>query len=257
MFERKLNTGQIKNEVVLWMVLGPILLIFLFLFGFAIILFAPIFAVYSLISILMFFRTLNSGYLVKSMLFFFLLMFVLFMFFNGFNFFAIVAAVISGILLVWLVALIVVRDHKWRTLQLFELAAMPVDDVEDGYSMRPMPAGKLNYTWDELLSFAGFVRRNLISVIHFQKDRIIFSLERNRSKLISFNSDYISDTWVSFEKNGNVSVHISKKDYMMFRDSYAFDQLCDSLSNTYIEFFKLHQEGKEHEILRKLDFIRV
>lgn len=256
-FEPKIDAHQLRSEAILWMVMGPFLLIFLFLFGFAVILFAPICLVYGTVSLLMFFRTLNTGYLIKGLMFLFLVLFFLLFFFSGFGMFTIIAGIISSVLLVWLLVLIGIRDHKWRNMELLELAAMPVNDLAEGYSMRPMPTGKLSYQWKDLIRFTAFIRRNLISVPYFDKDKVIFSLNRSRFKLITFSSDYINDSWVSFDREGNISVHISKQDYELFRDSYAFDQLCNSLGLVFADFFKWHQQGREAEIIKKLDYIRI
>lgn len=254
---QKLNPVQAKHELVLWMVMGPILLIMLFLFGFAVLFFTPVFFIYSVISALLFFRTLNAGYLVKSLLFGFLSVFTLLLFFAGTSFFTLVVGVICILLLSWLVILVLEREFKWRNLHVFELAARPVETVEEGYSMRPMPAGSLSYNREQLRSFAEFIRRNLIAVVFYQDDKVVFGLERNRFKMATFNAEYIRDSWVSFDNEGNVSVHIARGDYEKFRESYAFDQLSDSLGSVFKEFLDLHRNGKGREIIRKLDFISI
>jgi len=253
--QRKLNPVLAKNELVLWMVMGPILLILMFLFGFAILLLAPVFVIYSLTSAMLFFRTLNTGYLVKSLAFFFLSVFTILMFFTGIEIFTIVTGIIGLLMLVWLFILVLVGDFKWRIFQVLELASVPVEDIKEGYSMRPKAVSRLDYAWEQFPSFAGFIRRNLISVVYFESDRVVFGLNRNRFKMITFNSDYIRDTWVSFDRVGNVSVHIARKDYEQFNDTYAFDQLSDSLGNIFMDFFELYRKGREKEIIRKLDYI--
>ena len=253
---QKLNPVQAKNELVFWMVAGPILLIMLFLFGFAILFLTPLFFAYFVASALLFLRTLNGGYLLKSVLFGFLTAFTLLLFFSGTGILTIIAGLICIILLTWLIILVVIRDFKWRNLQVLELAAAPVEAVEEGYTMRPMPAGKLSSAREQLLPFAGFIRRNLIAVVYFQKDRVVFGLTRNRLKMITFGSDYVRDTWVSIDYQGNVSVHMARKDYEQYNESYAFDQLSDSLGNVFKEFFELYRKGREKEIIRKLDRFR-
>jgi hypothetical protein len=256
-YQTKLNSVQAKNELVLWMVLGPILLILLFFTGLALLFLAPVFILYSLVSGLLFLRTLSTGYLVRCLLFFFLTIFTLLLFFMGKHVLTLVAAVLSALLLIWLVIMLLVREFKWRILQVLELAAQPVDEVREGYSMRPMPAGKLNYTWEQLLGFAGHLRQNLAAIVYYEKDKVIFGLSRNTLKMVTFSRDYLNDTWVAFDRDGHVSVHISREDHAQFRESYAFDQLCDSLGSVFTEFFHLHQQGRGQEILHKLDFIRL
>lgn len=255
--EQKRNDNSGRNETIFWMILGPLLVVLVFLYGFSLVLLSPIFAVYSILSILLFIRTRNMGYMIKSLMFFFLLLFVILLFFTGNKILTLFMGGISLIFLVWLIILIAIRDYKWRTSQMLELAAMPVDEIKNGYTMRPMPAGKADFEWNELLRYSYFIRRNLISVPYYEKDKVIFSLNRSRIKLISFSSNYIQDSWVAFERSGQVSVHISKEDYKMYKDNYAFDQLCNSLGNLYVDFFKLFRQNKEAEIIRRIDIIRV
>lgn len=255
--ERKFNADSGRNETVLWMILGPALLVLVFLYGFSLILLAPFCIIYSLLSLMLFIRTKNSGYMIKSMMFVFLSLFFILIPFTGFDILTMFLGGISLLFMIWLFILIAIRDYKWRTDEVLELAAMPVSDVKEGYTMRPMPAGKLDYQWNELLQFSKFIRRNLISVPHKGDDKIIFSLNKSRFKLISFNSDYIQDSWVSFDRKGQIAVHISRDDYQMYKENYAFDQLCNSLGNIYGEFFKLFQQNKESEIIKRIDLIRI
>jgi hypothetical protein len=255
--ERKIKTFQAKNELVLWMVMGPILLVFLFLFGFGVLLFVPVLIVYCILTLLLFLRTLNMGYLLKSMLFFSLMIFALSIFFTGASVLTWTVGVFSVFLLISLIAVIVIREHRWRTTAVLEMAAMPVEEIREGYSMRPMPAGMLSYTWEELILFAGFVRKNLISVTHYELDKVVFTLDHSMGKLLSFGSADVRDTWVAFDRKGNISVHISKKDYDKFDKKYAFDELCSSLGEVYKSFFELFKEGKSQEIIRKLDILRL
>ncbi len=243
--------------MVLWMVMGPVILILLFLTGLAILLLTPVFLIYTVISGLLFLRTRNTGYLVKGLLFLFLTLFTLTVFFLGNHVFTLVTGAFSALLLIWLLALVLVKDFKWRNLQVLELAAQPVDEVREGYSMRPMPAGNLRYNWDELLGFAGYVRRNLVADVYFENDKVAFSLNRDRFKMITFSRDYLNGTWVAFDRQGHVSVHLSREDHAQFRESYAFDQLCNSLGSVFSGFFELYRQGREQEVVRSLDSVQL
>lgn len=254
--ERKLSTNSGRNETIFWMIAGPALIVLVFLFGFGVIVLVPVALLYGLFSFLLFLRTYNAGYLVKSMMFLFMSAFFVLAFFRGMDILTLFLGGVSLLFMVLLLILIAVRDYKWRTAELLELAAMPVHEVKEGYTMRPMPAGKLEFGWDELQHFAAFIRRNLVSVVYHEKDKVVFGLNRSRLKLISFSSDYIRDSWISFDKSGQVAVHISREDYQNYKDSYAFDQLCDSLGKLYTEFFRLFREKNESEILKRIDLIR-
>ena len=255
--QTKFNSVQARNELVLWMVMGPIILILLFFTGIALLFLTPVFFIYSVVSGLLFLRTLNTGYLIRGLLFVFLTAFTLLYFFLGNHLLTWAMGAMSVLLLVWLVIMVLVREFKWRNLLVLELAAQPVEDVSEGYSMRPMPAAKLRYTWKQLLGFGRFIQRNLVAVAYYEKDKVIFSLSRNRLRMIFFSRDYINGTWVAFDRGGTVSVHISRDDYAQFRESYAFDQLSNSLGHIFGEFYGLYEQGREQDITRKLDSMRL
>ena len=253
----KLKSEELRTEAVIWMVIGPIMLLFLLFFGIGILLVIPICIVYGLVSFLLFLRTLNTGYMIKTMMFLFLMVSVISLFLTGTAIFTLFAWIITLLSLIWLIFMISNRDYKWRTRELLELAAMPVEEVKNGYTDRPMPTGKLDYKWEELIRFSNFIRRNLISVVYYENEKVVFGLNHSKFKLITFSGDYSQDSWVAFDKQGNISVHISAENYRLFKDAYAFDQLCDTLGNVYADFFRLFQQGKESEILKRLDFIRI
>lgn len=256
-FEQKRLDNSGRNETIFWMIVGPFLVVLIFLYGFSLILLSPVCIVYSILSLLLFIRTHNMGYLIKSMMFFFILVFVILLFFIGPGILTFFIGGMGLVFMIWLFVLIGIRDYKWRTSEVLELAALPVEEIRNGYTMRPMPAGKADYQWNDLIRFSRFIRRNLISVTYHEDEKVIFSLNRSRLKLISFSSDYIQDSWVSFDKSGQIVVHISKEDYKMYKDSYAFDQLCNSLGSLYSDFLTLFIEKKESEIIKKIDIIRV
>ncbi len=60
---------------------------------------------------------------------------------------------------VWLVYLMATQKGKWKGRNIFELAARNVNDTVNGYTERPRPAGKVEYTKSELFGFADFIRK--------------------------------------------------------------------------------------------------
>ena len=75
--------------------------------------------------------------------------------------------------------------------------------------------------------------------------------------LFNPNYDYREKTWVAINYNGQVSVNISKKDYLEYREDLAFDELCKSLSDVITDFLELFIEGREVRIIDKMDELRV
>jgi len=60
---------------------------------------------------------------------------------------------------VWLVYMMATGKGKWKGKNVFELAALQVNKMVNGYTDRPRPAGKLDYTKSELFGFAEFIRK--------------------------------------------------------------------------------------------------
>jgi len=255
--ESKLKSNELKSEVIIWLIIGPIMLLHLLFFGFGAFIFIPVCIAYGIMSMLLFLRTLNFGYFIKILLFSALMIFIIFILLKFSLALIFFAGVWAIMVLVTLVILILNRYYKWKTTELFELAARPVKDIKNGFTNRPLPTGKLDYQWNELVSFSNFIRSNLISVVYYEKDKIVFGLNHSRIKLALFSKDYAMGSWVSFDRQGNVSVHISADDYQQYRDAYAFDQLCENLGKVYREMFVLYRSNRKKEILQKLNVNRV
>ncbi|MFN2195455.1 MAG: hypothetical protein ACK2UW_04945 [Anaerolineales bacterium] len=163
-------------------------------------------------------------------------------------------------MLVWLVLVFVNRKLKWRGRDILELAASTVEEVGDGYTARPLPAGKTDFSERQIQEFAEFARRNLISVPYTGKDKIILVpviAAREFPFILGLKGDYTDETWVAFDFNGNVSVNIAHRDYLNFRESLAFDQLCTSMGNLFVEFVELHTRGEGPRIIDRLDAMGV
>ena len=133
------------------------------------------------------------------------------------------------------------RKLKWRTRETLELAAQPLVDK----------------TMEELSGFASFIRRNLIAIPVYDSKRIIFILNIPFERLLTFNNNYHDRTWVAFNHEGNVTVNISQQDYYMYRDQWAFDQLCISLGNLFIEFLEEYKKGAETLIIQRMNALNL
>ncbi len=161
---------------------------------------------------------------------------------------------------VWLVFLLATRQAKWRGRDILEFAARPVESISDGFTARPKPAGRVEFSRDELLGFAEFARRHLIAMPHVEADRIVFVLVSMGTEfryLFSIGRDHSQDTWVGFANSGDVSVHISKDDYLAYRDELTFDRLCESLATVFTDFVRLYRDRSQIRIINRLDAMRV
>lgn len=149
------------------------------------------------------------------------------------------------------------RKLKWRTREMLELAAQPVEDKTNGLTQRPFQAGEIEYSPGEIMDFSVFIRRNLIAIPVFEKNRTVFILNIPLKKLLQFSKNYDQRTWVAFSYDGKVHVNIQQNDYFMYRDQLAFDKLCQSLGDLFIEFMNLYQNGEEGQIIYRLNALNL
>ena len=162
--------------------------------------------------------------------------------------------------LLWTVYLLLTRKVKWRGREILEVAAAPVDETGDGYTNRPMPGGKTSFTKQQLVEFAEFASRNLIAVPFIGNNKVVFvpvMMGREAGFILGLKKDYMDDTWVTFDFDGNVSVNISHRDYMKYQEALSFDQLCASLGDLFIDFIETYQRGEGVRIISRMDSMRV
>jgi hypothetical protein len=69
--------------------------------------------------------------------------------------------------------------------------------------------------------------------------------------------NYLEDTWVAIDYDGKVTVNITEKDYLIFKQDLDFDQLCASLGNLFIEFLELSKSGQESKIIDRMNALRL
>ncbi len=169
-------------------------------------------------------------------------------------------AVGTVLLILWLWYLTVTKQNKWRGREVLELAAMPVNETTNGFTGRPLSSGKAEYTKGELMEFTEFALRNLIAWPYKETNRIVFVIVMGGKEwglLYGWQHDYSGKTWVAFDFEGNVSVNISKEDYLTYKEDLAFDQLCDSLGRLFIEFLELYKRGEAVRIIDRMNALKL
>ncbi|MBT7075122.1 MAG: hypothetical protein HN922_09475, partial [Anaerolineae bacterium] len=110
------------------------------------------------------------------------------------------------------------------------------------------------------MEFAKFARRNLIAVSYVGKDKVVFVpvvMGREFGFIVGLKNDYIDETWVSFDFDGNITVNISHRDYLEYTEALSFDQLCSSLGNLFVDFIETHHRGEGIRIIARMDAVRV
>ena len=159
-----------------------------------------------------------------------------------------------------LIYLLMNRKLKWRGREIFELAAETIDDTGNGYTSRPRPVGKVEYSPQQIQAFARFAARNLIALPYFTSKNITLvpvKMGDEFGRLLGLSGDYRDATWVNFDVEGEVSVHIAQKDYLDYRQPLNFDQLCSSLGQVFIDFFELYDRGEGVRVVDRLDDLKI
>ena len=137
-----------------------------------------VFCFFALMALIAYLRTRSIGYMAST---FYLLACSLMLavktgFIPGDKSVAPAFAILLMVSIIFLVFMLLTRQMKWRGRDILELAAQPVDEVVEGYTARPHPAGKAEYTRNEIMDFANFARRKLIAWTFVERDRVVFSL---------------------------------------------------------------------------------
>jgi hypothetical protein len=169
----------------------------------------------------------------------------------------IIGFVFFGVLLLFLVF---TRRIKWRGSEIFELAAETVEEGGNGYTSRPRPIGKVDLSEMEILAFARYCARHLMAATSIHPSRVTFAPVKMGSEytfLFRSGSALLDSTWIAFDFDGKVSVHISQKDYLAYKEPLSFDKLCDSLGKLFIDFAELHKRGEGERIIDRLDALQL
>jgi hypothetical protein len=152
------------------------------------------------------------------------------------------------------------RKLRWRGEEVFELAALPVEDTGDSFSARPRPTGQVPVSKTEMIRFVDFVTRNMIAFAFREKNRVVFVLTlpgNDIPYLLGLKKNYLEDTWVAVDYDGNITVNITEKDYLLFKKDLDFDQICQSLGNVFSEFLDLSKNGQNSQIIDRMNALRL
>ena len=160
---------------------------------------------------------------------------------------------------IWLFYMMVTGQTRWKGNHILELAAIGVEQSNNAYTERPFPVREIDFTKDEILAMATYLRRNLISIHYNDGDKVYFvPINNNAAMNLLFRQSFnvIEDTWIAFDPSGQVSVHISRKTYLSYKENLAFDQLCNNLGNLFIEFLDDYRKGEDVRIMDKLNTVK-
>ena len=96
-----------------------------------------------------------------------------------------------------------------------------------------------------------------IAIPFYEPDRMVFSITTPLSMQLGVNRNYFDGSWVSVSMEGAVSVSISQKDYLKYKDTYSFDQLCAQLGAVFVNFLELYKRGEGSRIIESLNSLNL
>ena len=152
------------------------------------------------------------------------------------------------------------KKLKYRGREIMELAAWDVEDGPESYTDRPRPAGMVDYSKYDIIDFGNYLKTILVCHPFLEENRIVLvpiKMGDEFELLYKPNYDYLSKTWIAFDFDGQVSVHISRKDYLDYKDDLAFDHLCESMGQLFITFADFYLRGDKVRIIDRLNAVKV
>lgn len=154
--------------------------------------------------------------------------------------------------------MLLTRRVKWRGREVLELAAAPVEESVDGFTERPRPVGRVDATRDEIVAFARFAGSRLIALPYIETGRVVLAIVKSGYEYRHmFRRDYMAETWVAIDFDGNVSAHIVQRDYLDYQSTLSFDQLCGSLGDLFVDFVALFCRGEGVRVIDRMDALRL
>jgi hypothetical protein len=110
-----------------------------------------------------------------------------------------------------LISLALMRKLKWRGREIFELAGELVEETGNGYTARPRPVGKVEYSPTEIHAFARFCARHLIALPYATSKNITLvpvKMGDEYGRLLGLSGDYRDATW---DRCSSISLSCSRK----------------------------------------------
>lgn len=162
-------------------------------------------------------------------------------------------SIISALFLFAFIGLLFSRRLEWRYKEILQRAARPVSGTADGFTPRPFPTGSAEFTRQDVLGLAAYLKKNVISFPFMEKDRVVLVIpEYMWTYMLYLKRNYDSGTYVAFSDTGQVTVRIAKSDYGKYREELTFDELCASLGDLFKQFMAWYREGNREKIFELL-----
>jgi hypothetical protein len=162
--------------------------------------------------------------------------------------------------LFWLIYGLITKRFNYRGREVMELAAWDVEEGPESYTERPRPAGVVDYSKYDIIDFTNYLKRIMIGMTYLEKNRVLIvpiKYGHEFAALYNPNFNYLENTWISFDFDGQVSVHISRKDYLDYREDLTFDHLCECLGQLMITFADFYMRGDKVRILDRINSVKL
>jgi hypothetical protein len=160
-----------------------------------------------------------------------------------------VVIVVVVLLIIWPV---IYANEKLESnaRKLFNLVAEQLSEAFNGFTPRPYSLCEAEYTKDEIIGLARYMRGKKLVQTFIRENLVIFTFSMGISPLKEAELHHIS--YVSFDDQGKVNVHISEYDYKRYKEEITFDLLCASMGNTFKRFLGYYKNGVEERITVEL-----
>ncbi|MBE9480144.1 MAG: hypothetical protein IMY69_00445 [Bacteroidetes bacterium] len=135
--------------------------------------------------------------------------------------------------------------------RIFKTAASTVFSATNGFTSRPYSAGYAEYTKDQIIGFTHYLSGKIIVFPVYRENGIYLTFSMRRSPLSINEPSEIS--YVYFNYEGKITVHISAKDYKRYKEELSFDQLCESMSDVFKRFLNYYINNQESRIIPELN----
>jgi hypothetical protein len=137
-----------------------------------------------------------------------------------------------------------------KTRRLFKLAVDQIEEASAGYTARPYSAGEANYTKEQAQGLARYLKSKHVAMPQYSSQGVflLFSL----GLAVVREPDPSQVSYVEFNEEGKINVHISPFDYRQYTKRYTFDQLCSSFGDMFKRFLEHYKEGHEERIMAEL-----
>jgi hypothetical protein len=253
-FERKLKPAPFPKEMLVPLVVLPgfILVLKMISFSAAYLFLLPVFVGVGVINLLTYDRTRNAGYLLITVTMSLMIVLSILVGMYGKDApkpFMAVVVVMLVMTFPFIFYMMLTRKLKWRKREMLELAAMHVSEVDSGYTDRPFPAGRIDFTRSELDAFVDFLKMKMIAIPIIEHGTINLVMNTDYGFVLGFTNFFHNKTHITIDGEGNLLVHICKGDYLLYKENYSYDKICESLGKTMIDFFEFYKKGESQRII--------